>query len=105
MNHTWKIHNLKRINGSGLVTEISYACESELSGSQSRRVGTIYITGSESDPNFIQFNDLTEGDILGWVTSSIDTSAVEAMTSASIAKDLSILDSDLEIEGTPWEGN
>ena len=32
MNHVWKIYDLKRKIADGMVTEVTWACESEYSG-------------------------------------------------------------------------
>lgn len=104
MNHTWKIYDLKRTISDGVVNRITYACESEYSGSGSRRIGELEITGDASNEGFIPYEDLNEGDVLAWVTGSedIDTSAIEALCSASIAEQIVSSATITEATGTPW---
>lgn len=102
MNHTWKIYDLKRTISDDVVTKITYACESELSGSEARKIGVLTVTGSASDPGFITYENLTEDITLGWVTGSVDTSYIETLCSASLAAQIMSLTAVTEIEGTPW---
>lgn len=103
MTHNWKIYDLKRTISDNVVTEITYACESQLSGSNSRKIGELEISGSASDPDFIPFNDLTQDTVLGWVTGSIDTSVFETSNSSSIAQQIVAKEAITEVQGTPWE--
>ena len=103
MNHTWKIYDLKRVIANGMVTEATYACESEYSGSGTRLIGEIsFTTGSASDADFISYNDLTEATVLGWVTSSVDTSSFETPNSSSIAQEINARTAKTKGSGTPW---
>ena len=103
MKHNWKIYDLKRTISDNVVTKITYACESELSGSNSRKIDELEISGSASDPDFIPFSDLTQDDVLAWVTGSIDTSSIETLNSASIAQQIEAKEAITEVNGTPWE--
>ena len=102
MTHTWKIYDLKRTISEDVVTNITYACESHLSGSSSREIGQLDISGSTSDPDFIPFSDLTQDNVLAWVTGSIDTSSIETLNSASIAQQIKAKAAITEVNGTPW---
>lgn len=103
MNHTWKIYDLKRVIADGMVTEATYACESEYSGSETRLIGKIsFTTGSASDGDFVSYNDLNEAIVLGWVTGSIDTSSFETSTSSSIAQSINAKAARTKTLGTPW---
>lgn len=102
MNHTWKIYDLKRTIADGIVTKVTYACESELSGSTTRKIGELAVIGSADDADFIAYEDLTQDIVLGWVTSSIDTSSLETANSASIAASIVARAAITERNGTPW---
>ena len=78
MQTEWRIYNLKRQSSDGLVLEVEYACEMNISGSTDYTIGKLILTGSSSDSNFVSYDNLTENIVLGWVTSSIDTSIVES---------------------------
>ena len=102
MNHNWKIYDLKRTIADGVVKSVTYACESEHSGSGTRAIGELTVTGSASDPGFIAYDSLTQANVLAWVTSSIDTSSFESINSASIASTIVAQAAITESNGTPW---
>lgn len=103
MEHTWKIYDLKRTITDGVVTEIIYACESEFSGSGTRKIGELKITGSTEDVDFVAYENLTEDIVLGWVTSSIDTTAIETLCSSSIAEQILAQAAITVTNGKPWD--
>ena len=102
MEYVWKIYDLKRTITDNVVTKITYACESEFSGSGTRKIGELSITGNPSDEGFIDYENLTEGDVLGWVTGSIDTGAIETLCSSSIAQQIEARVAVTEVNGKPW---
>ena len=103
MDHIWKIYDLESVIADGMVTNVTYACESNLDGIGTREIGEISLTtGSASDSDFIAYADLTEATVLGWVTGSIDTSAIETANSASIAASITAVATRTKAEGTPW---
>jgi len=103
MNHNWKIYDLKRIKSSGVVNTITYGCESEESGFSTRKIGELTITGSDSDPGFIAYDNLTEANVLGWLTSSIDTGSLELLNSGSLSEQINAYNAITESNGRPWE--
>tara|TARA_Y100000385_G_scaffold222056_1_gene231877 strand:+ start:205 stop:516 length:312 start_codon:yes stop_codon:yes gene_type:complete len=103
MDHVWKIYDLKRVISNGMVTQATYACESQEDNSTTRYVGDIELTtGSISDPGFVTYNDLTQDNVLGWVTGSIDTVSIETENSASIARNIVQRSKITKRNGTPW---
>lgn len=103
MQHTWKIYDLKRVIADGMVTEATYACESNYSGSSTRSIGDMtFTTGSSDDSDFVSFDALTQDIVLGWVTGSIDTASIETSNSASIAERIVAQAAVTERNGTPW---
>jgi len=102
MNHTWKIYDLKRNITDGVVTKVTYACESELSGSNTRKIGELTVVGSTDDADFVAYEDLTQEIVLGWVTGSVDTASIETLCSASIATQIMVSNAITESNGTPW---
>lgn len=104
MNHNWKIYDLKYVIADGMVTKATYACESSEGNVSTRHIGDMHLTtGSASDSDFINYENLTEGDVLSWVTGSIDTAAIETENSASIAQNIVRQAAVTEKTGTPWE--
>jgi hypothetical protein len=102
MNHTWSILNLKRVTSTGVVTEVKYQCLSEHDNMVDRQIEKLIITGSTSDEGFIEYDNLTEENVLGWVTSSIDVSSIENTLSSSINNMLEVISQNTSSEGTPW---
>ena len=103
MEHNWKIYDLKRVIADGMVVQATYACESKENNASTRYIGDIELTtGSISDPDFVTYNDLTQDNVLGWVTGSIDTASIETENSASIARQMVQRSKITKREGTPW---
>lgn len=102
MEHTWKIYDLKRTIADGVVTEVTYACESNEGGFGTRKIGNLTVVGSVDDPGFIAYEDLTQADVLGWVDANIDKTVFETENSASIAQRIVAQAAITETNGTPW---
>ncbi len=102
MNHTWSILNLKRTTSTGVVTEIKYQCQSEHDNMIDRQIERLIITGSTSDEGFIEYDNLTEENVLGWVNNLVDTSSIETSLSSSIEDMLEVISQNTSSEGTPW---
>jgi hypothetical protein len=102
MTHTWKIYNLKRTIAEGVVTTITYGCESQLENASSRKIGNLTVTGSVEEENFIPYEELTPETVLGWVTNNVDTASIETLNSASIAQQIEAQAARTEIQGVPW---
>jgi hypothetical protein len=103
MTHNWKIHNLKYTISDKMVIRVIYECESSHENISDKKIGQLQLTtGSISDPGFINYENLTEEIVLGWVSSSIDMSSVEALNSASIAGKGNRIDVITTQEGLPW---
>ena len=103
MEHTWKIYDLKRIIADGVITEVTYACESDHEGIGTRKIGNFTISGSADDEGFIAYEDLTQADVLGWVDSNVDKTSIETSNSASIAERIVAQAAITESNGTPWD--
>lgn len=102
MEHNWKIYNLKRTIAEGIVTKVTYGCESNHENTTTRKVGEFSVTGSVDDPGFIAFENLTQEDVLGWIDTNIDKAAIETANSSSIAEVIVRIASRTEITGMPW---
>ena len=86
MEHNWKIKSLIRNTSGDVVKKIGYVCKSMDSGVDESITGRLEITGSADSPGFINFQDLTKGEVIAWVTSSIDYESIQNENSASISK-------------------
>ena len=102
MNHNWKIYDIRRTIVGDLVRNVTYACESDYSGSSTRHVGDLPLTGSASDPDYIPYANLTEGIVLSWVTGSVNDTLIESNNSQSIADQINAIAAVTESHGLPW---
>ena len=103
MEHIWKIYNLERITTTGFVTDVTYACESSYNGTFTRSIGDLLLSGSDSEPGFIPYENLTESEVLGWVNAGVDEAAIETSNSASIAAMIVAEAAVTSSDGIPWE--
>ena len=103
MEHIWKIYNLERITTTGFVIDVTYACESSYNGTFTRSIGDLLLSGSDSEPGFIPYEDLTESEVLGWVNAGVDEAAIEPSNSASIAAMIVAEAAVTSSDGIPWE--
>tara|TARA_B100000768_G_C11261891_1_gene369168 strand:- start:450 stop:758 length:309 start_codon:yes stop_codon:yes gene_type:complete len=102
MTHTWKIYDLKRTISTGVVTEVTYACESEDSGYPSRSIGSFNISGNPTDAGFINYEELTEANILGWLDANVNKQTFEDKNSLKIQSIIDSIAAQTEKNGTPW---
>ena len=104
MEHTWEIQNLIRTLNDGVITSATYYCKTSLLGESARTVGEYHLaTKDPSEPDFISYENLTQDIVLGWITGSLDTEAIYAKHSASIAERIDYLNSTTTTaKGLPW---
>ena len=95
MQTTWKITQLERQADDGLVTVAHYdvvAVDGEYSA---RTYGTVSMERGET---FIDFDRLTEADVISWVKAKLDPAAVEQ----SLAAQIDAQKNPPIIQGVPW---
>lgn len=102
MEHTWKIYDLKRNLSDGVVTTVTYACESNHDNVSTRKIGEFDVTGDPSDADFIAYDDLTEADVLSWVDDNVNKSSIETENSSSISARITARAARTSGRGTPW---
>lgn len=103
MEHNWKIYDLTRTISDGVVNKVQYACESNHDSTSTRKIGELNITGSASDAGFIPYTDLTEANVLAWVTGSVNVVSIENENSSSIAANIVAKAAITEAGGRPWD--
>ena len=66
---TWAVNNMRHNDSDGGVFLVYWSCTAHNdSGSETASAGSKYTcTPDPSSPNYIQYTDLTEDDVLGWV--------------------------------------
>ena len=104
MIHRWYIDNLKRNLSDGLITTASYHCKSrEDDMFAAISSGDVNLTSKDpSDTDFIQYENLTQDIVLGWVTGSLDIDAIQTANSASVAVKIAEYNARTEANGLPW---
>jgi hypothetical protein len=102
MEHTFKITNLNRVIESGLVNKVKFRLETTHEGFQSEFPSAAKVSGSVTDENFIEYDNLTEEIILGWITGSLPVASMKHYNSSSIAEQMSSYVAPTEDTGTPW---
>jgi hypothetical protein len=102
MTHTWKIYDLERLKADGVVTKVTYGCETNDGDFSARKIGEFTLTGAASDDGFIAYDDLSEGNVLGWVDSNVDKAAIEAELVESINNNKLLIAAETTATGTPW---
>jgi hypothetical protein len=105
MTTNWKISNIKRLPLNGLVIEVTYIMNFELSGKHTRHLGSVTLTGDPQDPNFIPYEDLTEQIVTGWVQDELGTQRIDEITSnaqTSIQAQIDRATNPEFLIGLPW---
>ena len=102
----WTIANLERNTDDGGVTVAHWrVTETEVVGEGDDAVtysassyGTVGFTPDASADGFIDFDSLTEADVLGWVYAEVD----QAETEAALAADIAGQKTPVTTDGVPW---
>jgi hypothetical protein len=103
---TWTIANLERNTDDGGVTVAHWrVTETEVVGEGDDAVtysassyGTVGFTPDADADGFIDFNSLTEADVLGWVYEEVN----QADTEAALAADIAGQKTPVTTDGVPW---
>ena len=104
MIHRWYIKDLKRNIADGLITTASYHCKSRVDDMFATiNAGEVHLASKDpSDSDFIQYSDLTQDIVLGWITGSLDVNAIQTANSASVAAKIADYNARTEDNGLPW---
>jgi hypothetical protein len=102
----WTIANLERNTDDGGVTVAHWrVTETEVVGEGDDAVtysassyGTVGFTPDASADGFIDFDSLTEADVLGWVYEEVN----QAETEAALAADIAGQKTPVTTDGVPW---
>lgn len=104
MIHRWYINDLTRNTADGLITTASYHCKSREDDMFAEITsGEVNLPPKEtSDADFVQYENLTQDTVLGWITGSLDTNAIQTANSASVAVKIAEYNARTEAKGLPW---
>ena len=95
---TWTIANLERNVADGGVT-VAHWRVSEVDGDYSASIyGTVDFTPDANADDFVDYDDLTEEVVLGWVWESVNQADTEAALTANIEGQKNPVSAD----GMPW---
>ena len=98
----WKIEKVQSQISDGLVIKINYrviANDKELIA-DTRRV--VSLTGDPSSPDFIGYQDLKEIDVVAWVKSEVDVSAIESEVQSILDTKIAARSARQTTSGLPW---
>lgn len=68
---TWSVNNMTRNDADGGVILVYWSCVASDGTYSATEGGKLRCDPDPSAPEYIQFDDLTEADVLGWVYSSL----------------------------------
>tara|TARA_R110001592_G_scaffold153632_3_gene382308 strand:+ start:978 stop:1274 length:297 start_codon:yes stop_codon:yes gene_type:complete len=81
MTNKFSITSLQRTLDEKVVYNVAYKLEStDDNGKVYTFDGSVSLEGSKSEPGFIEFDNLTEADVLAWVYSQVPKSEIEEYT-------------------------
>lgn len=93
---TIKINNLERVPNNDFVQIVHFSVCKDSEGFCAEHQDTLLFTQQSDD--FIEFDDLTESIVIGWVQSSIDSDDINDL----LDEKLTALKAPKLITGLPW---
>jgi len=106
--YTWSINNLNRELSDGVVYTVHWSVTASrpnpnISGStyNAGAYGSQGFTADPSDPNFIQYDNLTEAICIGWVQDAMGTEGVSSLESG-LTSNLNEQETPTQAAGVPW---
>jgi hypothetical protein len=94
-----KIVQLERVSSTGAVVKAHWMAKQVDGKYYGEAQGVVDLDPKDqSDPSFINFNDLTEAQVVSWVMGKINVSAVDADLQEQIDKQKAII----VATGLPW---
>lgn len=95
MQTTWKIEQMERRSTDDLVTVVHYRVEAVDGEFSASTYGTVSLEAGET---FIEFDKLTQRDVISWVQHALDKNTVEA----SLASQIESQKTPQILQGMPW---
>jgi hypothetical protein len=96
---TWKIPQLERLSSDGFVTSVHYTVEAKDNEFSTYVYGIL--TYEDQSKMVIDFDKLTEEEVIGWVQSSLNKDAIES----SLMVEIENQKAPAKKFGLPWNGN
>ncbi len=98
----WKIEKMQSQISDGLVIKINYRVIANDKELIADKRGVVSLTGDPSSPDFIGYQDLKEIDVVAWVKSEVDVSAVEAEVQSILDAKIAARSTKQTTIGLPW---
>jgi len=95
---TWTISTLERELSDGGVVVAHWRATAVDGDFSASSYGTCGFTPDPSASGFIDYDSLTEADVIGWVQAEVDKDAIEASLAAQIEADKN----PTQAAGVPW---
>jgi len=78
MTHTYSIRDLERETSTGLVTKVYWTLTTTDGEKKQKYNDEFPLSGSPSDEGFINWDSLTEENVIVWINQNVDTSVIES---------------------------
>ena len=101
MNTYWKIEQLTRRALDGGVTAVHWRLFGEEDGFQATLYGEFRTNPDPSSPDFIPFADLTEAEVINWITSTMREGRMNDFI-ADLAVQIEQQKNPMISDGLPW---
>lgn len=101
VTHTWSIENMTRSVSDGGVQTVEYSVTGVDGDYNFTAYSTVNFTPNPDEENFIEYEDLTEDVVIGWVKNSLGSDIVSA-TEDYVSQKINIQKAPVIAEGKPW---
>ena len=91
----WTVEQMERQTADGLVTTVHWRATAQDGDDVATAYGSV---GLERGNSFIEYNSLTQEQVIAWVKEKIDADTVEANLTAELAAKKN----PTTLTGTPW---
>lgn len=99
----WTIENMKRTTSEGIVVEVLYRVVAKEGSLIAGHLGRVNLESNPESPDFVPFNQLTEEQVLSWVKSEVDVSAIETQVQEVLNGKLAAVAAKETVTGLPWK--
>ena len=98
----WTVENIKRTISEGMVVEVAYRVIAKSGSLIADHRGKVNLEGDSSAHDFVPFKQLTEAQVLDWVKSNVDVSAIEAQVQEILNRKIVAVAAKETVTGLPW---
>jgi hypothetical protein len=92
---TWKVEQMDRQASDGLVTTVHWRATEQDGDDVASAYGSV---GLERGDSFIEYDSLTEAQVVAWIKEKVKADTIEANLAAEIAAKKT----PVTLTGTPW---